>query len=213
MKLNKLTFRDVDQKWVAIDSKKDIKFISKKIKHEFEESPILGYMYIDHDKGIFIKIVGNVIKDFGKYYLEEDLIDIDTSIKITDHINFDVTILENNVIESIKFTDQIINQFNELYNKKAIVESRRIENIDDFRHDDYIDDVELLLTHKNKKSERIWGRIEDCSKENLVFVCTLLGSSKYNKNYKEGTMVLVKLEQDKKETNLKINSIVQKIEK
>ena len=107
---------------------------------------------------------------------------------------------------------EIEKEYDSYYQKNSIIEARKITEIDYFRHEEYVDDVELL--HEGaKEKEYLWARIEDCSKKNLLFVCTLLETSKKNKNYKEGTLVLAKLEQRKKEIVFVTDGIVDKVQK
>ena len=62
MNLNEVNFRELDRKWIIFDKSKDIKSIYKKLKIKKDINPVLAYVYISHDDGIQIKILGNVIK-------------------------------------------------------------------------------------------------------------------------------------------------------
>lgn len=212
MNLGNIDFREFDRKWIVFDRKKDIQKITKKLKLKKHEGIFLGYIYISHEDGIQIKIVGNVVKEEEQYHLDEEFIHKETSIPFSKDCNYHILPVEKHITKRIKYTDEIENQFADLYDKNSILESRKIENIDTFRHDTYIDDVELLLEAKNKQ-EYLWARIQDCSKEKLIFVCSLLDSSKRNKNYKEGTLVLAKLVPNKKSIDFVIDGIVDRVKK
>ena len=176
------------------------------------EGLFLGYVYISHEDGIQIKIAGNIINDEGEYSLNQDMIYKKTSIPFSKSLKYHILPVGENIIKNIRYTDQIEYHFESHYQKKSILESRKIENIDSFRHETYVDDVELILNSNNKK-EYLWTRIEDCSKENLIFVCSLLDSSKYNKSYKENTLVLAKLKENNKTIDFVIDGIVNKVQK
>lgn len=212
MNLGEINFREFDQKWIVFDKKKDIKKICKNLKLEDSEGLFLGYVYISHEDGMQIKIAGNIIKDDDEYSLNQDMIYKKTSIPFSKNLKYHVMPVSKNIIKNIKYTDQIEYHFESHYQKKSILEARKIENIDSYRHETYIDDVELVLNSKKKK-EYLWARIEDCSKENLIFVCSLLDKSKYNKNYKENTLVLAKLVPNNKTIDFVIDGIVDKVKK
>ncbi len=212
MNLSDINFREIDRKWIVFDRSKDIKSIYKNLKIKADINPVIGYVYISHEDGLQIKIVGNVIKEDNNYELDEQFIYKDTSISYSKDLKYHFTILEDKIIKKIKYANKIIEQIEPLYEKNSIVESRKIENIDSFRHEVYIDDVELVLK-KDKKPEYLWARIEDCSKNNLVFVCSLLDSSKKRKNYKENTLVIAKLVENKKTIDFEIDGIVDRVSK
>ncbi len=212
MKLNELNFREMDRKWIIFDNPKDIKTIYKKFKIKKDINPVLAYIYISHDDGIQIKILGNIIKEDNNYEIEEDYVYKNYDFPYSKELKFKITFLEEKIIKKIKFTKDVIDRINTLYQKNSILESRKIENIDSFRHDSYIDDVELVL-RKDKKKEYLWARIEDCSKNNLMFVCSLLDSSKLKKNYKENTLVIAKLVENKDTIDFEIDGIVDRIKK
>lgn len=212
MNLGKIKFREFDRKWIAFDKEKDVKKIAKRLKLENNEGLFLGYIYISHEDGIMIKIVGNIIKFENRYLLDEELLSKDTSIPFSKSLKYHIIPVEENIIKKIKYNDEIENQFYDLYDKNSILASRKIKSIDEFRHESYIDDVELTLK-TNKKEEYLWARIEDCSKDNLVFVCSLLDNSKYNKKYKKDTLVLAKLKNEGKNVDFIIEGIVDRIKK
>lgn len=212
MNLGEINFREFDKKWIVFDRKKDIKKICKKLKLEDNEGLFLGYIYISHEDGIQIKIAGNIVKNEYDYSLNQDMIYKKTHIPFSKKLKYHIMPVSDNIIKNIRYTDQIEYHFESHYQKKSILEARKIENIDPFRHETYIDDIELILNNKKKK-ENLWARIEDCSKENLIFVCSLLNKSKYNKKYKENTLVLAKLVTNNKTIDFVIDGIVNKVQK
>lgn len=212
MILGKMKFRDLDQKWIAFDSKKDIKKIAKKLKLNIDNGIVLGYGYINHNEGLKIKIAGVVTKENDTYSIDQELIYKKGSIIFSPKLKYKVTPVNSNIIKKIEHTDQLEIHFESHYQKKAIIESRKISSIDEFRHECFIDDVEVIL-NTDKKSEILWARIEDCSIKDNIFVCSLLENSEYNKKYKENTLVLSKLIQNKKNKELVIDYIVDIVKK
>lgn len=204
MKLDNLSFRKLDQKWIAIDRKKDIKKINKILKRDFSYEPILGYVYISHEKGIVIRIVGHVTKENNQYFLEEEVLKNKLDIVYDEKINFHITFLLEDVTKNIKGTKEVENDIKVFYENNAIIDSRKEEILDDFRHEYFPDDLEILLTTKDDE-EYLWGRIDAYSPKHKVIVCTLISDSIYNEEYKEGTQVFVKVEENNKDTILKID--------
>lgn len=212
MQLNKTNFRDLDRKWIVFDREKEIKKIYKKKKQKYEKGILLTYAFISHEDGIQFRLLGHIIEENGILYLEEETINKNLTFSYEHTQTYHITSIEDSVIKKIIGTSEIEKEYDAFYLKNSILESRKITEIDAFRHEEYIDDVELLYEN-GKEKEYFWARIEDCSKKNLLFVCSLLEASKKNKNYKEGTLVLAKLEQRKKEVVFITDGIVDKVQK
>ena len=214
MKLKKYKFRDIDNVWVLFDRDKDIKKINKLTKNKFSYDPILGVIYIDHEMGISIRILGNVYKDKNGYSFSEEFIDEEISIiRCNKKTNFNITILSDLTVSGINNTSNIKDQISLFYQKKGIIESRKMCEIDEFRHKYFPDDIQLYNVNEKKEEELIWGRIEDCSLENKVVVCNLLSDSIFNDKYVSNSLVIAKYEKNKKEENIVIKSTVRKKEK
>lgn len=212
MNLGKIDFRTFDRTWIVFDKKSDIKKICKKLKIKEKDGIFLGYVYISHEEGMQIKVAGHVYLDEDEYSLEQDMIYKKSTIDFNKKLKYHIKPISDEIIKNIRYTDQIKYHYESLYNRNSIVESRKIKEIDEFRNESFIDDIELTFKYKEKE-EFIWARIEDCSKEKLIFVCSLLEKSKLNKNYKEKTLVLAKVIQEKNEIDLVIDGIVDKVEK
>ena len=212
MILGKMNFRELDQKWIAFCNKNDIKKICKKFKIAFEDGILLGYGYINHEKGLKIKIAGFVSKENDIYSIDQELIFKKSSIVFSKKLKYKVDKVDNSIVDKIEHCDQLMIHFESYYQKKAIVESRKIAEIDEFRHETFIDDVELTL-NTGKNSEYLWARIEDCSINDKDFVCSLLENSEYNKKYKVNTLVLAKVLDNKKKKSFVIDYIVDIVKK
>ena len=212
MQLNKMNFRDFDRKWIVFDREKEIRKIYKKKKQKYKEGILLVYSFISHEDGIQFRILGNIIEENNLLYLEEEIRNKNLTFSYEYAQKYHVTSIDDSIIQKIIGTSEIEKEYDSYYQKNSIIEARKITEIDSFRHEEYVDDVELLHEWAKEK-EYLWARIEDCSKKNLLFVCTLLETSKKNKNYKEGTLVLAKLEQRKKEIVFVTDGIVDKVQK
>lgn len=212
MVLGKMKFRDLDRKWLVFTEKKDIKKICKKVKINIEDGILIGYGYINHNEGLKIKIAGFINKENESYSLDPEIIYNKSSIVFSNKLKYKVNSVDEIIIRNIEHTDQLEKHFDSYYQKKAINESRKVDYIDEFRHETYIDDVELTL-NTGKKSELLWARIEDCSINDGIFVCSLLENSMYNKKYREKTLVLAKVSSIKKKKIFLIDYIVDIVKK
>ncbi len=212
MQLNKVDFRDLDNKWIALAREKDIKKIYKKLKLKYDGGLVLAYSFLTHEKGIQFRIAGCITKEENSLCLENEFIEKKIIFPYKKDLKYQFSFVEKKVSAKIKGTKKIEEEIHKQQEKPSILEARKITEIDAFRHEEYVDDVELLYKGK-KKDEYLWARIEDCSKKNLLFVCSLLENSTQNKNYKEGTLVLAKITKEKKNSNLVIDGIVDKVKK
>lgn len=213
MKLKKFAFRDIDRKWILIDDDKDIKKVNKLGNLKLSLDPVLGLIYIDHEKGLILRIVGNVYKDKNGYSFNDEFINEKIiNIPIDKKINFDITILNDKVASCINSTKAIDKQIDIFYTNQAIVESRKMKCLDKFRHKYFPDDIELY-NKKEKKEEIIWGRIIDCSLDSNIVVCSLLDNSLIDKKYSENTLVMARYETINKEDAIIIKNSVKKVEK
>jgi hypothetical protein len=211
MQLNKVNFRDLDRKWIIFDNKKDIKKIYKSLNLKFLDGILLGYVFISHENGIQIRILGNISKFDNNLNLNEEIVNKKLILPYEITFKYNIVKLDEDIVKKILGTSDIEYEYDCLYERVAINSSREITEIDEFRHEEYIDDVELLLN--GKKQEYLWARIEDCSKQKMIFVCSLLDSSKYNKNYKKNVLVLAKIEKNKKTNKFVIDGIVDRVKK
>lgn len=213
MKISKYKFRDIDKKWILIDKSKDIKKIKKKNKIDLTLDPVLGVIYIDHEMGLTIRILGNIYKENSEYlFLDKFINENIINIRIGKKSDFNITILNDKVVEGINNTLAIKKQIDVYYSKKAIVESRKMEYLDIFRHKYFPDDIELY-NKKDDDDEIIWGRIIDCSINDKIVICELLDNSLIEEKYKEHTLVMAQYEETKKDEAIVIKSSVKKVEK
>ena len=202
MRIRGELFRDFDRRWVGIENKKICKKIAKKLKRKHLISPIFGYIFIDKENGISLRIVGNFERDY-KYrifidedYLEDDLvIDYDFMQKI----KLDVEIIDENVIENVEGTNIISNKIDSEYkNINNFLSTRDYKYLDKFRDERYPDDIEAVLENKEQEvDEYLYVTIEGImDKRPDLLIAKLDDSSEYNENYKEGDYVAVKYYED-----------------
>lgn len=205
MKVDGHLFREFDRKWVGIENKKSCRKIAKKLKRKDLISPIFGYIYIDKELGISLRIVGNFERDY-KYrifvnedYLEDDLvIDYDFMQKI----KLDVTIIEDSIIKNVEGANIISNKIDSEYkNVNNFLETRNYKYLDEFRDERYPDDVEAILENKEQEvDEFLYVTIEGIMEQRPeLLIAKLDDGSQYNEEYKAGDYVAIKYcEEDNK---------------
>lgn len=197
MKVCDFSFRELDRKWVGIENKKFCKKIAKKIKMKKLKCPIFGCFYIDKEYGLSLRVVGNIEKDGrNKLYLNEDLL-IDNELVVDYEFisKFDIELLDEDVVDVLDGSNVLKNKLDEHYkNINNFLDTRKREELDPFRNEQFPDDVQVLLINKgDDPDELLWVRIEgimDVKPD--VLICKLLSASYYNEDYVEGMMVGVK---------------------
>lgn len=207
MKILNENFRDIDRKWIAVERWKDLNRISKAIKEELDDAVILAYIFIDHEKGICAKVIGNVEFENKELTVDSKFIDKDYIIYSDTLKKIKFEIVDDKTIKAIKGLNLIKEGiYDTYYNKPSIIKARKLEDLDQFRDEFSPDDLELYF-EKGKESELIWGRVEVYSKEKNILACSLLNDSKIDKDYKKNSYVFVKIIKDKKDTDIVIDAL------
>ena len=216
MKVCEFSFRELDRKWVGIESKKFCKKIAKKIKMRKLLCPIFGYFYIDKENGLSLRVLGNIERDGrNKLYLDNELIFDEEKVVDYEFVSkFEIELLDEEVVKCIEGSTVIENKLDVHYkNINNFLDTRNMEELDSFRNDAFVDDVQVLLKNKGEDpDELLWARIEgimDVKPD--VLICKLLSSSYYNEEYSEDVMVGIKYFAD--EESLKIVGLLKRREK
>ena len=184
MKIINSNFRDYDRKYVLCRDKDIIKKIDIKLS-----VPFIGYLYIDHIKGISLRIVGDenntLIEGIPYIFRYEDIKDIDFEI------------VNNKILEFDKLMDNY-------YKDKEIIDVREILEIDKFRlNSNNVSAEEMMYTlnsnpdiieieiEDNSKKEKLWGRVIGYKSDEGI-VCLLINDSNVFDNLYKGNSVLVR---------------------
>ena len=216
MKVYDYSFRELDRKWAGIVSEKACKKIAKKIKKKYLQSPIFGYFYIDKENGLSFRVVGNIERDGrNKLYLDDEFIlnnEIDLDYEFIS--KYDIEILSDKVVNNLDGANILENKLDINYkNVNDFLETRKMEELDPFRNEQFPDDIQVLLNNKNDDpDELLWARIEgimDVKPD--VLICRLLTASYYNKDYELDAMIGVKF--FKEEEQLRIVGTLKRREK
>ncbi len=207
MKLLDENFRNIDRKWIAIEKYKDIKKINKALKLELDDALTLAYVYIDSEKGISFRILGNIFHEDDSLHVSDNYLTNDYVLNgdLIKKISFQLVNDETKkVIDNLDIIEKDIDS--KYYNKASILEARGLAILDQFRHELFPDDLELYF-ESNKKSELIWGRTQVYSSDKNILACKLLSDSNINKDYKKDAFVFVKIVKDKKDIDIVIDKL------
>ncbi len=217
MLVGNCTFRELDQRWVAIENKRMVKKLAKKLKHKEWIPPLFGYFYIDREEGLSLRVMGNVEKDgYNKLYLSDYFRENEIVVSVEVIEKFNVEFIDSDVVNKINGTKEIEEDLAFNYESELnLLKTREIEEIDPFRNETFPDDVQVLLeSNDDDPDELLWARIEGIMKKD-VLICHLLTESYYNEQYKEDTMVGVRYFEESKDEEecLKIVGLIKRKEK
>ncbi len=123
---------------------------------------VLVYGYVDHEAGFTFEILSLALQGdeggFKFYYLPNDI-----TYKLRANAVKDCECL---------FSEDVFDEYMEIFKDKIssletyeenenVSKSRRFDFLDAFRHEECIDDVQVLLLKEGLQPEQVWGRIED----------------------------------------------------
>lgn len=190
MKVNSLSFRELDRKWFCIEDKDQIKKICKKLWLDKTDKPLLLYSYIEYNEGFKIRVAGNIYLEtdleIDKEFLEcEEILDYDF------YKDFDFIPIDNEIIKNIKYTNDIEEQINKYYSNVDIIKTREMENIDSYRDKEYVDRIKFLLINKETKQENVKGLIIGLNENNDI-ICKILDKPKKVFKLKKGNLIILK---------------------
>lgn len=170
--------------------------VESKYKHTKErnlEEPLVAICYINHNMGLNLLIIGD------KY--EEK---IKESILITNEDNF-----ENIDFRPTKIKSSYLEELEKNYYQDIeLLKTRSIIKIDEFRHADYPDDLEVLIPLDDGRVEQVWVRIKSSIDDNN-YIGTLLHDSSEIDILKKNTLVKLVYHQEQKFNALLLDSIVE----
>lgn len=195
------SFREFERKLIKVTSKNKI-FDNYGI--EELENPFIGYLYVDKEDGVCVRIIGTPDnKELVKKLITED--------------NFVINCDYFENLEFSPFTEEIEiydldKQMDAYYEDKELLELRNIKEIDNLRGIYYPDDILLTLEFEDGEDEYIWGKLDGYIAEVDKYIVYLLESSKYDFEITSGEYAVCKyIKQDNKE-ELIIQGILERVE-
>jgi hypothetical protein len=195
------SFRDFNRKLVEIKSTNE-NFDNYGI--EELTNPFIGYLFIDKEDGVCVRILGN--KNNKK--LIEKLIKEDNIAINCDYFND----LEFKLLEDEIETFDLEKQMDEYYKDKELLELREITEIDNLRGIYYPDDVLLTLEFEDNEVEYLWGRLDGYISEVDKCVVYLLQGSEFDYQINSSEYAVCKYIKTDSKEELIIQGILEKVE-
>jgi hypothetical protein len=188
---------DFVYKWTII---KDVK--NTNLKNSVSDLPgnnILGYVYIDNQAGITLDVY--YLFDFlnHKIQITESLIDkkIRLLLRYGSFKDLGIEILSENSVTDLKLVvPGWLNTYR--FESDDLMVTRNNREIDVFRNEEYIDDVQVLLVGQGLQPEIVWCRLEKELQGNY-FLSRLL--NKPNQDFKISVGELVEIFRETVVTN------------
>ena len=146
--------------------------------------PFYGVIYIDHEKGISLRILGDEENNL--------IVGIPYILRYDDIKNIDVVEVED--YKDKKLVDKMLEPY---YSDSHILDIRNITELDKYRLRSNPDTV-LVNFNKDTNTEQIWCRIMGSTSDGLV--CGLLTDSSLFDNLLRGTNILAKVEDNEELT-------------
>lgn len=200
--LLKYSFRDINRKIVLLEDTREM-FDNYGIKKL--ENPFLGYVYLDIDRGLNVRIIGNENnqKLIEKLCTEECFI-----VRHDLLLNYKATLYDKKIN-----TFELDKQMDTYYSYDNIEKVRARDEIDHLRSKEYPDDVTMIVPFKND-NEQLWVRLVDYDEKENLYIAYLLNDSYKDRDLVEGTFVACKYTKiSEEESVLIIHSILKKPDK
>lgn len=179
MKIIDFNFRDIDKMIIQLDDTNILKVIDLKL-----DVPFYGVIYIDHEKGISLRILGDDNNNL--------IVGIPYILRYDDIKNVEVVEVEN-----FKYKELVDKMLDPYYSDSHIIDIRNIAELDKYRLKSNPDTI-LVNFNKENDTEQIWCRIMGSTSDGLV--CGLLTDSNLFGNLLRGTNILAKVEDNEELT-------------
>lgn len=188
--------RRIVNRWIfARDSISIIQLLGKQAGKELQGDGFIGYIYVDHNAGISMKLhaLCNIDDNLAVTITQSG---IRTIAGVTFRYNT-LTLLDLQLLSDVKITALSLPykpEWLQFYEDPDYVTIRNMTNLDRFRADGYFDDVQVMLFYEEaeKIPEMIWVRLGKYLPETNSFHGIILNQPFEQCNVNEGDMVEVK---------------------
>lgn len=148
-----MNFREVEKKLCIIVDEQTARFLAPDV----ECNALLCMGYVDYEAGLTYEVLAVASYYDGDYMIEWEAKDVGMKIRAESTEGQIIMPIENKVLlNKFKFRIDLLETY---YSDDAVLESRMVKELDEFRHPEFPDDVLLLLLKEGNKPEKIWGRI------------------------------------------------------
>ena len=148
-----ITFREVERQFVIINNPKFVQLTGC----TKEANSILCYGYVDNSAGLTYETVAATLLLDGDYSILDTVKCISLKIRANSVSKEEVIPIQNKAL--FKQYSYIVDNVNEFYYKDPEREEcREVRELDQFRHAEFPDDVQVLFVKEGVRPEGIWVR-------------------------------------------------------
>lgn len=180
-------FRDVEKQFVIINDPKYVMFLGK----ESIANSILCYGYVDHQAGLTYQTLASTLYEDGDFVVVDNAEVVSLKIRADSVASVEIIPVYNKALT--RKYENMLEIINIYYEDEEVVASRSAEEIDQFRHQNFPDDVQVLFIKEGLRPEGIWVRNQKLlKKENgvLLFEGVLLNEPHADFGIHAGNKVL-----------------------
>lgn len=148
-----ISFREIERQFVIINNPKFVKLTGC----QKEANSILCYGYVDNSAGLTYETVAATLLLDGDYSILDTIKCISLKIRANSVSKEEVIPIKNKAL--FKQYSYIVDNVNEFYYKDPEREEcREVRELDQFRHAEFPDDVQVLFVKEGVRPEGIWVR-------------------------------------------------------
>ena len=174
-------FRDLYLKYVEVSNVPDE--VKSGLDIEDLKEPYLGFIYVDHEVGVTLRIYGNATN-----YIDTDAL----LVRSAAFGDMEFKIIDEKLIDPDGTKIDAIRNY---YIDEELERIRVDKKLDNFRHSDFPDDV-LVILPADTAFENLWVRLEFRADQDDIYFGKLLTSSEVLDAYKANMDVAVQYFKD-----------------
>lgn len=147
------SFREVERQFVILNTPKYVVLTGSKS----DANSLLCYGYVDHVAGLTYQTVAATMYVDGDYSVVDTAQFISMKIRADSIVKEDIIPIRNKAL--FRQYAHIVENINEFYYTDSEIEkSRGVEELDQFRHSEFPDDVQVMFIKEGVRPEGIWVR-------------------------------------------------------
>lgn len=147
-----VSFREVEKQFVIINDPKYVMLTGKKS----EANSILCYGYVDHQAGLTYQMLASTLYEDGDYTIVDDAELISMKIRADSVRGMEIIPVHNKALNR-KYADTI--EITKIYyENEEVIKCREVRELDQFRHPEFPDDIQVLFIKEGLRPEGIWVR-------------------------------------------------------
>lgn len=177
-------FRDLYLKYVEVSNVSDE--IKSGLDIEDLTEPYFGFVYIDHEYGLTLRIFGNATN-----YIDTD----ELLVRSEGFGDMNFKVIDESLLAPTEEKKERLDRTKSYYIDEELERVRQDKKLDSFRHSDFIDDVKVILPAE-AGFETLWVRLEFRADQDDIYFGKLLNSSELLDAYKVGLNVAVQYFKD-----------------